>query len=139
VATNILSARLKKFVDLGIMTREPLAGHSGRHRYMLTEMGRDFFPAYLMLKKWGDDWLADPKGPQIIFEDRKTGKKLAYPGPLNSRGEPLRLEDVKIAAGAGAVKFNRERFGEGVVTADHTVKPSKRLRRSPGRSAFAAR
>jgi len=55
VAPNILSARLKKFVDLGIMTRVPLPEHSGRYEYVLTEKGRDFFPTYLALKKWGDD------------------------------------------------------------------------------------
>jgi hypothetical protein len=28
-----------------------------------------------------------------------------------SGGKPLRLEDVEIVAGAGAVPFNRKRFG----------------------------
>ena len=43
VAPNILSARLKKFVDLGMMTRVPLPEHGGRHEYVLTKKGRDFF------------------------------------------------------------------------------------------------
>ena len=62
VAPNILSARLKKFVDLGMMTRVPLPEHGGRYEYVLTKKGRDFFPTYLALKKWGDDWLAEPAG-----------------------------------------------------------------------------
>ena len=64
IAPNILSDRLKKFVDAGIMTRVPLPEHSNRFEYVLTEKGRDFFPAYLALKKWGDDWLAEPKVPR---------------------------------------------------------------------------
>jgi DNA-binding HxlR family transcriptional regulator len=67
VAPNILSARLKKFVDLGMMTRVPLPEHGGRYEYVLTKKGRDFFPTYLALKKWGDDWLAEPEGPQVVF------------------------------------------------------------------------
>ena len=73
VAPNILSARLKKFVDLGMMTRVPLPEHGGRHEYVLTKKGRDFFPTYLALKKWGDDWLAEPEGPQVVFRDRASG------------------------------------------------------------------
>lgn len=111
VAPNILSNRLKKFVDAGIMTRVPLREHSGRYEYVLTEKGRDFFPAYLALKKWGDDWLAEPKGPQVVFRDRSAGRPIEYPELRTGEGRPLRLEDVEVVAGSGAVPFNRKRFG----------------------------
>jgi DNA-binding HxlR family transcriptional regulator len=117
VAPNILSNRLKKLVDAGIMKRVPLPEHSGRYDYVLTEKGRDFFPAYLALKKWGDDWLAEPEGPQVVF---------------NASGKPLRLEDVEVIAGSGAVPFNRRRFGA-VVSIGEAVeaapRPSRRKRK----------
>jgi DNA-binding HxlR family transcriptional regulator len=111
VAPNILSSRLKKFVDAGVMRRVKLPEHSRRYEYLLTEKGRDFFPAYLALKKWGDDWLAEPGGPQVIFRDRAAGREIDYPRPLAASGRPLRLEDVEVVAGSGAVAFNRKRFG----------------------------
>lgn len=111
IAPNILSTRLKKFVDAGVMTRVPLPEHAGRYEYVLTDKGRDFFPAYLALKKWGDDWLAEPAGPQVVFRDRTTGRPIEYPELRTSGGKRLRLEDVEIVAGAGAVSFNRKRFG----------------------------
>lgn len=111
IAPNILSTRLKKFVDAGVMTRMPLPEHAGRYEYVLTEKGRDFFPAYLALKKWGDDWLAEPAGPQVVFRDRASGRPLEYPELRTRSGKPLRLEDVEVVAGAGAVPFNRKRFG----------------------------
>jgi len=43
VAPNILSTRLKKFVDLGMMTRVPLPEHGGTLRIRVTKKGRDFF------------------------------------------------------------------------------------------------
>jgi DNA-binding HxlR family transcriptional regulator len=111
IAPNILSTRLKKFIDAGVMTRVPLPEHAGRYEYVLTEKGRDFFPAYLALKKWGDDWLAEPAGPQVVFRERLAGRPVEYPELRTSGGKPLRLEDVEIVAGAGAVPFNRKRFG----------------------------
>ena len=54
-----ISVIVQKFVDAGMMRRVPLPEHSARYEYVLTEKGRDFFPAYLALKKWGDDWLAE--------------------------------------------------------------------------------
>ena len=111
IAPNILSTRLKKFIDAGVMTRVPLPEHAGRYEYVLTEKGRDFFPAYLALKKWGDDWLAEPAGPQVVFRERAAGRPLEYTELRTSGGKPLRLEDVEIVAGAGAVPFNRKRFG----------------------------
>ena len=113
VAPNILSNRLKRFVDAGIMRRVPLPEHSTRYEYVLTEKGRDFFPAYLALKKWGDDWLAEPGGPQVLFRERGVGRAIEYPKLLRSDSEPLRLEDVEVVAGRGAVAFNRKRFGTG--------------------------
>lgn len=111
IAPNILSARLKKFVEAGMMTRVPLSGHAGRYEYVLTGKGRDFFPAYLALKRWGDDWLAEPEGPQVVFRDRAGGREIEYPELKNASGKPLRLEDVEVVPGSGAVPFNRKRFG----------------------------
>ncbi|WP_316225913.1 helix-turn-helix domain-containing protein [Bradyrhizobium sp. SZCCHNS3052] len=111
IAPNILSNRLKKFVDAGVMTRVPLPEHSGRYEYVLTEKGRAFFPAYLALKRWGDDWLAEPEGPQVVFRDRVAGRPIEFPVLRTSSGKPLRLEDVEVVPGSGAVPFNRKRFG----------------------------
>jgi DNA-binding HxlR family transcriptional regulator len=111
VAPNILSARLKKFVDLDMMMRVPLPEHAGRYEYVLTQRARDFLPTYLALKKWGDDWLAEPGGPQVVFKDRTSRRPIEYPILLSARGQPLQLEDIEIVPGAGAVPFNRKRFG----------------------------
>src|ERR1700761_2327594 len=118
VAPNILSSRLKKLVDAGMMKRVPLPEHSGRYDYVLTEKGR------------GADWLAEPGGPQVVFRDRKAGRAITYPKLLNASGKPLRLEDVEVIAGSGAVPFNRRRFGAVASTggAVEAPRPSRRKR-----------
>jgi len=129
VAPNILSTRLKKFVDVGMMTRVPLPEHGGRYEYVLTKKGRDFFPTYLALKKWGDDWLAEQAGPQVVFKDRASGRAIEYPTLLSARGKPLQLEDIEIVPGSGAVPFNRQRFGGRTPQVRGEAKASGRPRR----------
>ena len=131
IAPNILSNRLKKLVDAGVMTRVPLPEHAGRYDYVLTEKGRDFFPAYLALKKWGDDWLAEPAGPQVVFRERDAGRAVQYPELRAASGRPLRLEDVEVVAGSGAVPFNRKRFG---ARSTGDAKPRPGISRRPHRS-----
>lgn len=111
VAPNILSTRLKKLVKAGILRRVPLKEHRGRFEYLLTDKGRDFFPAYLALKRWGDAWLAGPAGPQVVFRDRATGQPVQLPQLKTPQGTPLQLEHVEVIAGSGAVPFNLKRFG----------------------------
>ena len=131
VAPNILSNRLRKLVDAGVMKRMPLPEHSGRYDYVLTEKGREFFPAYLALKKWGDDWLAEPEGPQVVFRERIAGRAITYPKLLNASGKPLYLEDVEVVAGSGAVLLNRRRFGTiaSIGEAVEAPRPSRRKRK----------
>jgi DNA-binding HxlR family transcriptional regulator len=128
MAPNILSNRLKRFVDAGIMRRAPLPEHSTRYEYVLTEKGLDFFPAYLALKRWGDDWLAEPEGPQVVFRDRVAGREIEHPKPLAASGKPLRLEDVEVVAGSGAVAFNNERFGGAARNAGPAARQSRSRR-----------
>jgi hypothetical protein len=97
----------------------------------LTKKGRDFFPTYLALKKWGDDWLAEPEGPQVVFKDRTSGRQIECPILLSAQGKPLQLEDVEIVAGSGAVPFNRKRFGAQLTQPKLKPKGAKRaLRKS---------
>src|SRR5947208_11132442 len=96
VAPNILSARLKKLVAAGVMKRVKQKEHRGRFEYVLTDKGRDFFPAYLALKKWGDTWLAEPEGPQVVFRDRATGRPIELPPLKSSQGTPLSFEDTEV-------------------------------------------
>jgi len=56
VARNILTKRLTKLVDAGIMRKEPYQEHPSRYEYRLTEKGRDLVPVLTSLLAWGDRW-----------------------------------------------------------------------------------
>ncbi len=58
IARPVLSDRLSKLVDGGILARVPYEEHPPRYEYQLTEMGFELSPALVALMRWGDRWLA---------------------------------------------------------------------------------
>ena len=58
IARPILTARLRKLVEAGIMTKEPYQEHPPRYEYKLTAMGVALSPAIVALVRWGDEHLS---------------------------------------------------------------------------------
>ena len=70
IPTNILSARLKKLQESGVIRRVPLA-HCGLV-YELTEYGRELEPIVLALGRWGFRSMGEPKDDDILTADSLT-------------------------------------------------------------------
>jgi len=56
IARNILSNRLSRLVDNGIMRRDPSPHDRRKVEYNLTEKGEDLLPALLALRDWGEKY-----------------------------------------------------------------------------------
>jgi DNA-binding HxlR family transcriptional regulator len=65
VARNVLSARLRRLVDEGVLERRPYSDHPNRFEYFLTEKGLDLWPVLVALMGWGDRHFAGPDGPPV--------------------------------------------------------------------------
>jgi len=53
IATNILSARLRKLEDDGFVERVPSPTHASRATYRLTRKGRSLAPVLSAMRDWG--------------------------------------------------------------------------------------
>jgi DNA-binding HxlR family transcriptional regulator len=53
VTRHVLSARLKRLVEQGVLERNAYSQKPLRYTYSLSEKGRDFAPALIGLKDWG--------------------------------------------------------------------------------------
>src|SRR6185437_16671788 len=62
VARNVLSDRLARLVDEGLLERRRYQERPERFEYRLTEKGLDLFEVLAALMHWGDRWYA-PAGP----------------------------------------------------------------------------
>ena len=53
IATNVLTERLGRLVDAGLVSKEPTEEHAGRFRYALTKKGESLVPILEQLRDWG--------------------------------------------------------------------------------------
>jgi DNA-binding HxlR family transcriptional regulator len=64
VARNVLSDRLKRLVDQGILERSAYSERPPRFEYSLTEKGRELGVPLIALMQWGDRHLSE-KPPRV--------------------------------------------------------------------------
>ncbi|GAC69840.1 winged helix-turn-helix transcriptional regulator [Gordonia soli] len=50
---QVLTSRLRKLEDAGVLERTPYRERPLRHEYVLTDAGRDLFPALATRRTWG--------------------------------------------------------------------------------------
>ncbi|NUW44641.1 winged helix-turn-helix transcriptional regulator [Nonomuraea rhodomycinica] len=72
---QVLSARLARLVEEGLLRKEPYRepGQRQRDEYRLTDKGRDLYPLLVALMHWGDKYLADDDGPPVLLTHRDCG------------------------------------------------------------------
>jgi DNA-binding HxlR family transcriptional regulator len=111
IAKNVLSDRLNKLVEAGILDRTPVPGRGNPVTYRLTEQGRDLLPVLIALMQWGDRWINRKRAPVRVLE-RQTGKEIARMAVSTQEGETLSARDLVVAPGPGADDAIKRRFGK---------------------------
>src|SRR5271155_4152936 len=73
---QVLSDRLGRLVDEGLLRKVPYqdSGQRRRYEYRLTEKGMDLYPVLVALMEWGDKHAARPDGPPVLLQHRDCGQ-----------------------------------------------------------------
>ncbi|MBN8501974.1 MAG: helix-turn-helix transcriptional regulator [Sphingomonadales bacterium] len=94
IARNILSNRLARLVEHGIMKREPLPDDRRKIEYRLTAKGLDLLPAMLALRQWGEKYgCGVPSNPVLC--DERDGLPIAPIGIHAHDGRLLKTMDLE--------------------------------------------
>ncbi len=105
IARNVLTDRLQRLVDAGVLEKRRYQEKPPRYEYRLTEAGRDLFPVISALMAWGDRWAA-PDGAPVVL--RHSCGEVSTPGTVCSHcGEPLTLDSVRLKRGPGWCQESR--------------------------------
>ncbi len=102
VARNVLTDRLNKLVEHGILARQQYEERPPRYEYRLTEKGRDFFPVLAAMIAWGDRWEAGEDGPPVLLRHERCGQFAHAVAVCSACGEKIDPSEVTPVPGPGA-------------------------------------
>jgi DNA-binding HxlR family transcriptional regulator len=102
IARGMLSARLHRLVELGVLEPVPASDGSAYQEYALTKKGRELFPVVVSLRQWGEAHLyaRGEAHSDLVDEAGQPVGKLVLP---SRAGRPLTWSDTRVRK-AGARK-----------------------------------
>lgn len=90
IPRNVLTERLARLVDEGILTKVAYQERPLRHEYRLTDKGVGLYPVIVALLEWGNRWLDwDGEEPPVHLVDRETGERVEPVLVDRRTGRPL--------------------------------------------------
>jgi DNA-binding HxlR family transcriptional regulator len=101
IARNVLSARLARLVDEGVLAKVRYQERPERFEYRLTDKGLDLWPVLFALMRYGDRHYA-PDGPPMLITHRGCGGELTDRRACARCGAELTVSDVEAHPGPGA-------------------------------------
>ena len=95
ISRSILSDRLSKLVERGLLEKQPYREANDRERmaYVLTARGREFGMVMLALLQWGNAEIEG--GPRFVIAKRSDASEVSV-GLIDSHGKPVSPGDIAI-------------------------------------------
>lgn len=84
---DVLTARLRRLEELGVVARRQYEDRPARYEYVLTDAGKDLRPVIWALKQWGDEHLMDDPLP-LVYE-HTCGHEFVPQMVCRACGEPV--------------------------------------------------
>ncbi|GKQ49430.1 helix-turn-helix domain-containing protein [Bradyrhizobium sp. Ce-3] len=95
IAKGMLTARLRKLVDAGVLEQVAASDGSAYLEYALTKRGHDLFPIVVSLRQWGEAHLYARGEPHSVLLDQ-AGQAVGQLVLPSKSGRPLSWADTKV-------------------------------------------
>ena len=89
IPRNILTERLSRLVEVGVLQKVQYQDRPVRFEYRLTEKGVGLYSVLVTMHQWGNEWFDWPEGPPVELVDRESGRLLEPVLVDRATGEPL--------------------------------------------------
>lgn len=100
IAPNVLTQRLGRLVEGGVLAVTASSQNGRVLEYRLTDKGKDLFPVIIALLQWGDKHESHPDGPPLRVVDRLSGQDIEAMQPRSHDGRLLGPRDVRLVPAA---------------------------------------
>jgi DNA-binding HxlR family transcriptional regulator len=111
LARSVLTARLNRLVEEGVLERRRYQSNPDRFEYLLTPKGRELGPVIFHLMKWGDSHYPTQAGPPRLALHTGCGGKVDAGLRCASCRKQVAFADLELRPGPGLQANAREREG----------------------------
>jgi DNA-binding HxlR family transcriptional regulator len=101
IGRNILTIRLNRLVDEGLMQRVEYQEKPPRSEYRLTQQGREVFPILAAMAAWGERWLTGPEGTPLVLHHTACDHDMRAEVVCSDCNAPIELREVRALRGPG--------------------------------------
>jgi DNA-binding HxlR family transcriptional regulator len=98
---NILSQRLSRLVDEGLLSRVEYQDNPPRSEYRLTQKGREVYPILAAMAAWGDRWLTGPEGTPLVLHHTTCDHDMHAAVVCSECDQPLDVRQIRAKPGPG--------------------------------------
>jgi DNA-binding HxlR family transcriptional regulator len=104
IARNVLTDRLARLVDDGILERRRYQERPERFEYRLTDKGLDLWPVLISLMKWGDRHAPAKDGPPTLMLHKDCGGTIDERFICGECGAAVDVRSAEARPGPGALR-----------------------------------
>ena len=101
IGRNILTQRLTRLVDEGLLARVPYQDHPPRVDYRLTDKGREVYPILAAMAAWGERWMTGPEGTPLVLHHTTCDHDMHAVVVCSECSESLDVREVRALPGPG--------------------------------------
>lgn len=108
VTRSVLTSRLRRLADEGVLERRPYQERPTRYEYRLTDKGLALWPVIEHLRQWGDEHYPEPEGPPVEVVHRDCGGSPDAHLVCDRCGTELGARDVRAVPGPALIARGRD-------------------------------
>jgi DNA-binding HxlR family transcriptional regulator len=101
ISRKVLTERLDRLVEHGVLERRAYSDRPPRHEYVLTDKGRELVDVLLAMVAWGDRWVAGEAGPPVLLRHDTCGELTHAEIRCAHCSGPLHAHEVTVEGGPG--------------------------------------
>ncbi|MEM8607129.1 MAG: helix-turn-helix domain-containing protein [Myxococcota bacterium] len=101
ISKNVLTDRLQRLIDHGVLERERLNEPGVRYEYALTAKGRDLWVVLTALRLWSDKWVFGEGNEPVVARDAETGRRVKRLLAVDEDDQPITPRNLEWVLGRG--------------------------------------